>query len=98
MGLPLSGFDQWDAITGRRSEDVDGPVRRDLVLGMSSYKFDPPSHSMVSLKAPRGAFISDGWKVILGDRCVSYGLRCRVAYGTRATIYVSTFVAQAFCA
>eukprot|EP00904_Undaria_pinnatifida_P000649 jgi/Undpi1/10585/HiC_scaffold_29.g13035.m1 len=72
MGLPLSGFDQWDAITGRRSEDVDGPVRRDLVLGMSSYKFDPPSHSMVSLKAPRGAFISDGWKVILGDRCTEW--------------------------
>lgn len=70
MGLPLSGFDHWEAITGRRSEEVDGPVRRDLVLGRSSYNFDPISQSMATVPAPRGAFISDGWKVILGDRCV----------------------------
>lgn len=69
MGLPLSGFNQWEAITGKRSEEESGAVRRDLVLGRSSYNFDTDLQSMVTVPAPRGAFISDGWKVILGDRC-----------------------------
>lgn len=71
MGLPLSGFDQWQAIIGNRSEEVDGPVRRELVLGRSSYTFDPDALGMSLLPTPRGGYIYDGWKIVVGDRYVA---------------------------
>ncbi|CAM9165733.1 unnamed protein product [Ectocarpus sp. 8 AP-2014] len=67
MGEKLSGFDQWDAIIGRRSTE-EGPVRKDLVLGRKSYGLNSDDE-MVKLSAPGGAYIYKGWKVMLQQRC-----------------------------
>lgn len=68
MGQPLSGFDQWQAIVGRRTDVADGPVRAELVLGHSSYTLDADSTQLVPMSVPRGAYIYDGWKIVMGDR------------------------------
>ncbi|CBJ29740.1 Formylglycine-dependent sulfatase, C-terminal fragment [Ectocarpus siliculosus] len=68
MGKELSGFDQWDAIVGRRSAE-EGPVRTELVLGRTSYDFDSDAGEMVKEPLPKGAFIHDGWKLILRQSC-----------------------------
>ena len=67
MGKELSGFDQWSAILGDRPESL-GPVRNEVVLGRSSYIFDPVSSTLVNLTEPRGAYIYDGWKINVGDQ------------------------------
>ena len=66
MGKTLSGYDQWSAIIGERPESAP-PVRNELVLGRNSYAYDHSSSSMVT-KEPRGAYIYDGWKIIIGNR------------------------------
>lgn len=67
MGKDLSGFDQWDAIVGRRSAE-EGPVRTEMVLGRNSYTFDTDTAEMVKRASPWGAYIHDGWKLILQER------------------------------
>ncbi|CAM9878722.1 unnamed protein product, partial [Ectocarpus sp. 8 AP-2014] len=69
MGKKLSGFDQWDAIVGRRSAE-EGPVRTEMVLGRNSYTFDTDTAEMVKRASPWGAYIHDGWKLILQESCV----------------------------
>ncbi|CBJ27859.1 Formylglycine-dependent sulfatase, C-terminal fragment Formylglycine-dependent sulfatase, N-terminal [Ectocarpus siliculosus] len=69
MGKELSGFDQWDAIVGRRSAE-EGPVRTDMVLGRNSFTFDTDTAEMVKRASPWGAYIHDGWKLILQESCV----------------------------
>lgn len=67
MGKELSGLDQWNALVGRRSVE-EGPVRTELVLGRISYDFDSDAGAMVKEPLPKGAFIHDGWKLILRQR------------------------------
>ncbi|CAN0433515.1 unnamed protein product [Ectocarpus sp. 12 AP-2014] len=67
MGEKLSSFDQWDAIIGRRSTE-ERPVRKDLVLERKSYGLNSDDE-MVKLSTPGGAYIYDGWKVMLQQRC-----------------------------
>lgn len=71
MGKPLSGFNQWEAITGQGSDETNGVVRNELVVGRSSYRFAPEEQEMVAMSDPRGAYIYDGWKIVIGDRCGS---------------------------
>ncbi|CAM9850249.1 unnamed protein product, partial [Ectocarpus sp. 6 AP-2014] len=69
MGKELSGFDQWDAIVSRRSAE-EGPVRTEMVLGRNSFTFDTDTAEMVKRASPWGAYIHDGWKLILQESCV----------------------------
>ncbi|CAM9537110.1 unnamed protein product [Ectocarpus fasciculatus] len=46
MGKELSGFDQWDAIVGRRSAE-EGPVRTEMILARNSFAFDSDAVQMV---------------------------------------------------
>lgn len=67
MGNPLSGFDHWQAIISQRPEDLP-PVRNELVLRRNSYRWDGSSKSMVPAESPTGAYIHDGWKIVIRDK------------------------------
>eukprot|EP00904_Undaria_pinnatifida_P012417 jgi/Undpi1/8305/HiC_scaffold_25.g10774.m1 len=71
MGKTLSGFDQWSAIIGDRPESAP-PVRNEVVLGRNSYVFDDEKGEMVHTAEPRGAYIYDGWKINIGDKCTGW--------------------------
>lgn len=67
MGKPLSGLDHWSAIIGDWPAGVT-PIRNELVLGRNSYEFDDESAIMVYMSKPKGAYIHDGWKIVIGDK------------------------------
>ena len=67
IGKPLSGYDQWSAIIGESTETV----RSEVVLGRNSYEYDSDSRSMVASGFSRGAYINNGWKINIGDKCVA---------------------------
>lgn len=66
MGKPLSGYDHWEAII-RRGPASAPPVRKELVVGRNSYYLDIDL-SLTLRDTPRGAYIYDGWKIVVGDK------------------------------
>ncbi|CAM9346631.1 unnamed protein product, partial [Laminaria digitata] len=70
IGKALSGFDQWSAIIGDRPGS-SSPVRNEIVLARNSYGYDGDSSVMIK-REPKGAYIYDGWKIDIGDKCTGW--------------------------
>lgn len=67
MGQPLSGLDHWSAIIGKRPESSP-VVRNELVVGFNSYIVEDGETSVSKGHQPRGGYIYDGWKIVVGDK------------------------------
>lgn len=91
MGKPLTGFDHWPAITSNRSEAEGSPLRKELVLGRSSWDFDAEyTNSMVRRGSARGGFIADGWKILLGERQEYHSVREEAGKATTISLLYET--------
>lgn len=70
----MSGIDQWAGIRDHWSGTRDGYPRSELVLARRAFHHNAETNLMLR-GSPRGSFLKDGWKMVMGERCT---LRCPV--------------------